>query len=80
MRNRAIQVNNRRVAVDEELEFIYYELMDIYHKQAFDAGLEWDDKYEEFVYTLARDIEIKVDSYRADLITNEPLHSSPWNN
>lgn len=78
MRNRSIRVNNRRVAVDEELEFIFYELMDIYHKQAFDDGIEWDEEYEEFVYTLARDIEMEVDKFRANLITNEPLHSAPW--
>lgn len=80
MRNRAIKVNNRRVAVDEELEFIFYELMDIYHGQAFNAGIEWDEEYEEFVYTLARDIQMEVDRFRADLISNESLHSSPWDN
>lgn len=78
MRDRSIIVNKKKIAVDEEIEFIFYELMDIYHKQAFDAGLEWEDEYEEFVYALARDIGMEVDNYRAALITNEPTHGSPW--
>jgi len=78
MRDRTIVVNNKEVKVDEECEFIFYELIDIYKTQADDAGLEWDEAYEEFIYRLARDIEIEVDKYRADLITNEPTHCSPW--
>lgn len=79
MRDRSIVVNNKKVAVDEEAEFIYDELEAIYHKRAADAGLEWDDEYEEFIYTLSQDILRKVDNFRADLITSyETDDSSPW--
>jgi hypothetical protein len=73
-----IIVNKKKIEVCEECEFIYHELMDIYNGKAFDAGLEWEDKYEEFVYALAQDILLEVDKFRADLITNEPTHSTPW--
>lgn len=76
--NRTIIFNNIRANVSEENEFIYNELVDIYKKQAFDAGLEWDSEWEEFIFDMARDIEREVDNYRADLITNEPTHSTPW--
>ena len=76
--NRTIIFNNIRANVSEENEFIYNELVDIYKKQAFDAGLEWDGEWEEFIFDMARDIEREVDNYRADLITNEPTHSTPW--
>jgi hypothetical protein len=75
---RNIIVNKKKIEVCEECEFIYHELMDIYNNKAFDAGLEWKDEYEEFVYRLARDILLEVDKFRADLITNEPVDCSPW--